>query len=62
MRSHIVIDGNAFYEIDDECVERKRAEELKKKRDQARDQERTEQRKKESEKMGNRNPGRKIMR
>lgn len=62
MRSHIVIDGNAFYEIDDECVERKRAEELKQKRDQMRGQERAEQRKKESEKKGNANSGRMTMR
>lgn len=26
MGSHIVIDGNAFYEVDDDCLERKRKE------------------------------------
>lgn len=24
MKSHIVIDGNAFYEVDEECLQRKR--------------------------------------
>lgn len=24
MKSHLVIDGNAFYEVDDECIRRKK--------------------------------------
>ena len=27
MRSKLILDGNAFYEIDEECMERKRKEE-----------------------------------
>lgn len=27
MRSKLILDGNAFYEIDEECMERKRQEE-----------------------------------
>lgn len=30
MRSKIILDGNAFYEIDEECMERKRQEEKEK--------------------------------
>lgn len=26
MKSHIVINGNAFYEVDEECMERQRRE------------------------------------
>jgi len=30
MRSKLILDGNAFYEIDEECMERKRQEEKEK--------------------------------
>lgn len=26
MKSHIVIDGNAFYEVDEECLQRRKRE------------------------------------
>lgn len=26
MKTHIVIDGNAFYEVDEECMKRKKGE------------------------------------
>ena len=29
MKTHTVIDGNAFYEIDEECLERRKKGELK---------------------------------
>lgn len=28
MKNHIVIDGNAFYEVDDECMEEKRKKKM----------------------------------
>ncbi len=30
MKSKLIIDGNAFYEVDEECLEKKRQEEKKK--------------------------------
>ncbi len=29
MKSKLIIDGNAFYEVDEECLEKKRQEEKK---------------------------------
>ena len=33
MKTHIVIDGNAFYEIDEECLKKKQEEKEGKKND-----------------------------
>ena len=30
MKSKLIIDGNAFYEVDEECLEKKKQEEKKK--------------------------------
>lgn len=47
MYSRLVIDGNAVYEIDEECVQKKKTEVIR----QEREEEKSEKKKKEFSKM-----------
>lgn len=48
MKAHLVVDGNAFYEIDDDCVRRKEQEQEVQRRKKQQEQE-VQRRKKQQE-------------